>query len=147
MGHRARKALRVHHAALPLDAAALSAVGSASFDGASGTLPVPARRRKRPGASRLPATRRWVHGTVRALLGMQEFNPTCSVEVACLKDVSGGQQLIDYAVALSSNPNIGGYLHWRQKNEYRMADVERLYGDTAAEPGGTCIRGGSRSAA
>ena len=31
--------------------------------------------------------------------GMQKHHVTCSVEVACLRDVSGGQQLVNYAVS------------------------------------------------
>lgn len=72
----------------------------------------------------------------RALIGMQKFEPTCAVEVACLKDVSGSQELIDYAVTLARNPNINGLLHWGQRNDYTMAEVERIYGDNQLNPGG-----------
>lgn len=72
----------------------------------------------------------------RALIGMQKFDTSCSVEVACLKDVSGSQELINYAVALACNPNINGLLHWGQRNDYTTPEVERIYGDDALRPGG-----------
>jgi len=72
----------------------------------------------------------------RALIGMQKFDTTCSVEVSCLRDVSGSQEVVDYAVALARNPNIKGLLHWGQRNDYTMAEVERIYGDRALNPGG-----------
>lgn len=67
-------------------------------------------------------------GRSRALIGMQKFETTCAVEVACLKDVSGGQELINYAVTLALNPNINGLLHWGQRNDYTKNDVEFRYG-------------------
>jgi len=63
-------------------------------------------------------------GPSRALLGMQKHPVTCAVEVSCLRDVSGGQQVVDYAATLARNPNINGLLHWGQHNDYTMADVE-----------------------
>jgi hypothetical protein len=77
-------------------------------------------------------------GPTWSLLGMQKYDRTCSVEVACLKDVSGGQELIDYAAGLALNPNLGGFHHWGQHNDYRAADVERLFGDPA-DPGGGAL--------
>ena len=65
----------------------------------------------------------------RAQIGMQKHNVTCAVEVACFRYVSGSQQLVDYAVTLARNPNINGVLHWGQRNDYNMADVESI--DTA----------------
>lgn len=67
-------------------------------------------------------------GRSRALLGMQKFETTCAVEVAGLKDVSGSQDLVDYAVKLALNPNINGLLHWGQRNDYKRRDVEFRYG-------------------
>lgn len=67
-------------------------------------------------------------GPTRALLGMQRYPLTCSVEIACLKDVSGGQELINFAVDWASNPNIGGILHWGQFNPWTSTEVERTYG-------------------
>ncbi len=63
-----------------------------------------------------------------ALIGMQRFPLSCSVEIACLKDVSGGQELIDFAVQWASNPNNGGIVHWGQYNTWDRATVERTYG-------------------
>jgi hypothetical protein len=67
-------------------------------------------------------------GPTRALIGMQRHDVTCSVEIACLKDVSGGKELIDFAVAWARNPNNGGILHWGQFNPWERDDVERIYG-------------------
>jgi len=64
----------------------------------------------------------------RALIGMQRHQVSCSVEIACLKDVSGGQELIDFAVRWASNPNNGGILHWGQYNPWTEVEVERTYG-------------------
>ena len=64
----------------------------------------------------------------RALLGMQRFPVSCSVEIACLKDVSGGQELIDFAVRWASNPNNGGILHWGQYLPWTDVQVRRTYG-------------------
>jgi hypothetical protein len=72
----------------------------------------------------------------RALIGMQKFDMTCSVEVACLKDVSGSQELVDYAVALARNPNIRGVLHWGQRNDWVRPEVELNFGDSPMNPGG-----------
>jgi len=63
-----------------------------------------------------------------ALIGMQRFPLSCSVELACLKDVSGGQEMIDFAVRWASNPNNGGILHWGQYNPWGREIVERTYG-------------------
>ena len=65
----------------------------------------------------------------RALLGMQKWPITASVEVSCLKDVSGGEDLVTYATTLALNPNFNGFLHWGQRNDYKVADVQRRYGD------------------
>ncbi|MFG3422538.1 hypothetical protein [Micromonospora sp. NPDC048063] len=72
----------------------------------------------------------------RALIGMQKFDTTCSVEVACLRDVSGSQELVDYAVKLARNPNIRGLLHWGQRNDNTRDEVEGIYGDSPLNPGG-----------
>ena len=68
-------------------------------------------------------------GPTWALIGMQKHSLTCAVEVAGLQDVSGGQELIEYACQLALNPNIGARLHWGQHNHSTFDDVERLYGD------------------
>lgn len=73
-------------------------------------------------------------GDSGALLAMQRWALTCSVEVACLRDVEGSQDLIDFAVQLARNPNINGYLHWGQRNDYDRPDVERRYRPTVDVP-------------
>jgi hypothetical protein len=75
-------------------------------------------------------------GPTRALLGMQKHQVTAAVEVACLRDVSGSQELIDHAVRLALNPNIGGVLHWGQRNDATAADIERLFGDSTSVTNG-----------
>ena len=50
----------------------------------------------------------------RAKLGMQRYCTTCSVEVAGLKDLTGSEDLVNYAAAIGRNPNVGGILHWGQ---------------------------------
>lgn len=75
-------------------------------------------------------------GPTSASLGMQKHATTCSVEVACLKDVSGGQEMINYAVGLALNPTIGGILHWGQRNDATAADIQRLFGDTSSPTNG-----------
>jgi len=75
-------------------------------------------------------------GPSSALIGMQKHHVTCSVEVACLRDVTGSQELVDYAVTLARNPTINGLLHWGQRNDYTMADVEHRYGNSLTDPGG-----------
>jgi hypothetical protein len=75
-------------------------------------------------------------GRTRAMLGMQRHHITCSVEVACLKDVSGGQEMVNYAAKLALNPNMGGILHWGQRNDATAADIQRLFGDPASATNG-----------
>ncbi|MGB9308921.1 MAG: hypothetical protein WCB92_36065 [Mycobacterium sp.] len=67
-------------------------------------------------------------GPSTALLGPEQFDTTCVVEIATLRDVSGGQDLLDYAVKLALNPNIGGILHWGQRNDSNRSDIDRLFG-------------------
>jgi hypothetical protein len=67
-------------------------------------------------------------GPTRALLGMQRWVTTCSVEVACIRGMSGSQELVDYAVRLALDSNINGFLHWGQRNDYTRSQVEFRYG-------------------
>jgi hypothetical protein len=67
-------------------------------------------------------------GPSRALLGEQLHDTSCAVEVACLKDMEGSQELVDYATALALDPNINGLLHWGQRNDYIRPQVEARYG-------------------
>lgn len=75
-------------------------------------------------------------GPTRALIGMQKHETTCAVEVAGLLDMSGSQDLIKYAERLALNPNIGGVLHWGQRNNATRAEIEALFGDSPGAPGG-----------
>lgn len=63
-------------------------------------------------------------GKTRALIGMQRWRRTCAVEVSCLRDSDGGQQVVDYAVQLARDPNFAGIMHWGQHND---ADAEVTY--------------------
>jgi hypothetical protein len=79
-------------------------------------------------------------GKTGALLGMQRFDRTCSVEVSGLKAVSGSEPLINFALTLALNPifrmNGGGILHWGQRNTATQADVESTFGDAIGQPSG-----------
>jgi len=71
----------------------------------------------------------------RAKLGPERWPLTCAVEIAGLKDVDGVTELIDYAIALSRDPNFAGILHWGQRNPSNAADIAFRFaadGDLAA---------------
>jgi hypothetical protein len=72
----------------------------------------------------------------RAKLGMQKHPLTVSVEVSALKDVSGSEEMVEFASRVARNPAIDGVIHWGQRNDCTMAEVERRFGDTVAAPGG-----------
>ena len=76
-------------------------------------------------------------GPSNALLGMQKHPITAAVEVSCLKDVTGGEDLVTFASTLARDPNFNALVHWGQRNEYTRAEVEHRYGDklNAAAPG------------
>lgn len=67
-------------------------------------------------------------GPTRAMLGMQQWPRTCCIEVSCLRDVTGGEDFIDHAVALARNPNSGALLHWGQRNDWTRSEAERALG-------------------
>jgi hypothetical protein len=75
-------------------------------------------------------------GKTAALLGMEQFARTCSVEVSGLRDVTGSTALIDFALTLALNPNFGGILHWGQRNAATMDDIQRIFGDAPGQPSG-----------
>lgn len=79
-------------------------------------------------------------GKTGALLGMQRFDRTCSVEVSGLKAVSGTEPLINFALTLALNPNFrvngGGILHWGQRNTATQTDIEFAFGDAIGQPSG-----------
>jgi hypothetical protein len=72
-------------------------------------------------------------GPTRATLGMQRWPRTCAVEVACLKDVTGGEDLIRFAVEWARNPNSGALLHWGQHNDLTSDEVDRCFGPFIGE--------------
>lgn len=67
-------------------------------------------------------------GPTQALMGMERFATTCAIEVSCIRDITGGQDLIDYAAALARRPDINGIMHWGQRNDCTRAEIERLFG-------------------
>jgi hypothetical protein len=75
-------------------------------------------------------------GQTDALIGEERAPMTCVVEVAGLADVTGSAELVAFAEALARNRNFNGILHWGQRHNATVADVERWFGDTAAAPGG-----------
>ena len=74
------------------------------------------------------ASIRMTQGT-RALLGVQKHPITAAVEVSCLRDVTGGTDLVAHATTLARSGNFGALLHWGQRNEYTVDEVEARYGD------------------
>jgi hypothetical protein len=68
-------------------------------------------------------------GPSRALLGMERFPRSCAVEVACLRDVAGSQELVDFASAFARNHNIRGIVHWGQRNDCTRAEIQYRFGE------------------
>jgi hypothetical protein len=68
-------------------------------------------------------------GPSRALLGTERFPRTCAVEVACLKDVAGSKELVDFASTFARNYNVRGVVHWGQRNDCTSAEIQRRFGD------------------
>jgi hypothetical protein len=68
-------------------------------------------------------------GKTRALIGMERWEKTCSVEIAGLTNVAGTLELVDYAIRLSRNRNYDGILHWGQQNEATIGDIEHWFGN------------------
>ena len=66
-------------------------------------------------------------GQTQALIGMQKWPLTCSVEIAGLGGVAGTTELIEHAHSLALNHNVGAILHWGQHNEQTAADTERIF--------------------
>jgi hypothetical protein len=67
-------------------------------------------------------------GPTRALIGPQQWGRTCAVEVSGLKDMSGSEEMVEYAARLALNPNMGGILHWGQFNPSTREQVEMRFG-------------------
>jgi hypothetical protein len=72
----------------------------------------------------------------QALLGMQKHPITAAVEVACLKDVTGGEDLVTFASTLARDPNFNALVHWGQRNDYTLDEVQHRYGDGINAPPG-----------
>ena len=64
----------------------------------------------------------------RALIGPERQDLTCAVEVAALRDVQGSGELVAFAETLSRDRNINGILHWGQRNDSSMADIQFRFG-------------------
>jgi hypothetical protein len=82
-----------------------------------------------------------------ALIGMQRqtakgttVKRVCAIEVAGLRDVRGVTELIDFALTLANDNNIGGVLHWGQRHTATRSVVEQRFGDSAGAPGGNLAR-------
>jgi hypothetical protein len=69
-------------------------------------------------------------GKTRALIGPQRWDETAVVEIAGLKDTSGVSELVDFAIGLSRDKNFSGILHWGQRNESNVEDIEFRFGDS-----------------
>jgi hypothetical protein len=65
-------------------------------------------------------------GRTRALIGMQQFDVTCSVEVAGLKDGADTEEFINTAISFCAP--FGGILHWGQRNDHQRADIDAAFG-------------------
>lgn len=63
-------------------------------------------------------------GQGSALLAPQRWQATAVVEVAGLRDVGGVTELVDFAITLSRDRNFSGILHWGQRNESDVGDIE-----------------------
>lgn len=72
-------------------------------------------------------------GPTGALLGPQRWDCTCAIEVACLRDVDGGQQLNDYAAKLALKPDFRGILHWGQRNDAEASHIAHAFGPQAID--------------
>lgn len=79
-------------------------------------------------------------GQSHALLAPQKFPISCAVEIAGLADVTGSQDLIDYAQMLALNPNFMGTLHWGQHNDSSRTQIEQRFGDPLADPNSLMAR-------
>jgi hypothetical protein len=67
-------------------------------------------------------------GPTRALIGPQQWWRTCAVEVSGLKDMSGSEEMVEYAASLALNPSMGAILHWGQYNPSNRQQVEMRFG-------------------
>src|SRR5262249_39264660 len=83
--------------------------------------------------ARLAATGTTVGGCVslrftkrsQALLAMQRWDTTCSIEIALLKGIHRNEQVLEMLQAAAIRR--GGTVHWGQHNTLGRADVARAY--------------------
>jgi hypothetical protein len=62
-------------------------------------------------------------GGTRALIGMQQWQTTCAVEIACLK-----YNDVFFDAVEAKAVELGGNVHWGQRNQTTMLQVEHFYG-------------------
>jgi hypothetical protein len=66
-------------------------------------------------------------GQTEALIGMQRWPLSVSVEVAGLHGVRGTNEMMDYASQLARDFNAGSILHWGQRNDYTAVELDRWF--------------------
>lgn len=72
-------------------------------------------------------------GQTSALIGMQKWGTACSMEIAGTGTGTGTQPFL--AAAERDAINMGAMVHWGQRNNMTMKEVEKLYGAfSAADP-------------
>ncbi len=72
----------------------------------------------------------------RAIIGPQQHEHSCAIEIAGLKDVDGTVDLINRAIFLGLHPMFSGIMHWGQRNESTMQDIQHRFGDRIGGPAG-----------
>jgi len=70
-------------------------------------------------------------GRTQATLGMQQFDTSCAVEISGLLGVSGTRELIEFSESLALR--MGALVHWGQRNNLTMAQLQARFGDAPAE--------------
>ena len=71
-------------------------------------------------------------GRTSALIGMERSEVTCAVEIACLKDMEGSQEMLDYAEKLARDPNVNACAH-----DHSSRSVTAIRARAARIAGGT----------
>lgn len=75
-------------------------------------------------------------GRTAALIGMQRFPETCSLEIASYLDCAG---TLPFLSTIEQDAiNLGATVHWGQRNDLNMKQVEEMY--DAKQPGGALYR-------
>src|SRR5262249_14688766 len=64
-------------------------------------------------------------GQSAALLAMQRWDPTCSIEIAVLKGIEGGEQILQ--TLQEAAVHRGGTVHWGERNTLTRPDVEQAF--------------------